>query len=309
MAMATAAAEPATAAAGPVGAALRAAVDLLQTSGSPSPRLDAELLVAHALGRERSWVIAHPEATFGDTAAARLGEWVARRAAGEPVAYIRGYKEWLSLRIGVDRRVLIPRPETEVLAEAAIAELRGRIARAGGGRPVVGRDVGTGSGALAVAIGVALRGALHEGTLCLEASDSSPAALEVAAANLAGHGLERLVRVIEADLVEDVDAWRQLDVMVANLPYVPSDEVDRLPVAASFEPREALAGGADGLDVIRALVERVPNAVAGGGVALLEIGAGQASAVRGLAQRVGVRAAGSFYDLAGVERVVRLERG
>ncbi len=130
------------------------AAKALGAAGSPSPRLDAELLVSHAFGRDRTWLHAHPEARLEGADEARLRGWVERRAAGEPIAYIRGFKEWLSLRIATDRRALIPRPETELLAEAAIDEIAARLVR--DDEPIAVWEVGTGSGAVAVALGVAV---------------------------------------------------------------------------------------------------------------------------------------------------------
>ena len=307
MAPATAAAEPTTA---PLGEVVRTVTERLRAAGSPSPRLDAEVLAAHALGTERAWVVAHPEAALPDAPAAALEAAVARRATGEPVAYIRGYKEWRSLRIAVDPRVLIPRPDTELLAEAAIEMLTRRVSERSlaASDHVVAWDVGTGSGALAVAMGLPLRDALRDGRLRLVASDRSRDALDVAATNLAAHGLTCSVELVEADLIGAAGA-AEIDVVVANLPYIPTDEVDRLPVAASFEPTVALDGGVDGLDPIRALVSRLPTALASTGVALLEVGAGQAPAVVEIARGAGLAAETPLRDLAGVERVVALHRG
>lgn len=291
-----------------VASVLRLAGELLRDSGSPSPRLDAEVLLAEALGRDRAWVLAHPEAPVPSDVRVGLDRWLARRASGEPIAYIRGVKEWLSLRIAVDHRVLIPRPETELLAEAAIDELRRRLDTGGPDRPIVAWEVGTGSGAVAVAIGLACREALEAGTLRLIASDNSPEALAVAAENLATHGLAGRIQPVVADLLGSEAALTRPDVVVANLPYIPSDEVDRLPVAASFEPRAALDGGPDGLDVLRRLIAQLADRLTTDGVALLELGAGQAGQVRELAAARRLEVERAMQDLAGVERVVRLVR-
>ncbi|MGH2428037.1 MAG: peptide chain release factor N(5)-glutamine methyltransferase [Candidatus Limnocylindria bacterium] len=289
-----------------VGAALTAATNRLRESGSPSPRLDAELLVAHAAGRDRAWLLAHPEATVTTDASASLEGWLARRAAGEPIAYIRGFKEWLSLRIRTDARALIPRPETELLAEAAIAEAARRLAR--DDAQITAWDLGTGSGALAVALALRFRVALQLGRFRLTASDWSPDALELGAENLAAHGVEPLVTLACADLLEPAgSSLPRPDLIVANLPYVEAAEVNEAAGSLAHEPRMALNGGADGLDLVRRLLADVPKRVAPGATLLLEIGAGQADAVRELAP------AGASVqmqaDLAGVERVVRIEVG
>ena len=126
------------------GRVVASAAARLRDAGSPSPRLDAELLVAHALGRDRAWLMAHPDAPLEPDAADTVAGWVERRAAGEPVAYLRGHKEWFSLRVTTDARALIPRPETELLAESAIAEIAERLTR--DDAHVVAWDVATGGG-------------------------------------------------------------------------------------------------------------------------------------------------------------------
>lgn len=285
-------------------AAVRAAAQLRE-AGSPTPRLDAELLVAHAFGRDRAWLLAHPEAPVNDEAADQLDGWVSRRAQGEPIAYIRGFKEWFSLHVRTDRRALIPRPETELLVEAAIAEIVERLAR--DTRPISVWEVGTGSGAVILALALRFRTAVALGRIRLVASDASPDALELAAENLAAHGVAGLVSLACADLLEPAGRTLPLpDVAVANLPYVASDDVDERGGSLRYEPRGALDGGRDGLDVVRRLVEQLPRQMAEDGVALLEIGAEQAPAIVELALPGTLV---SFApDLAGIERVVRIAR-
>ena len=293
-----------------VGAAVREAAERLRASGSPTPRLDADVLAAHVLGRDRAWLIAHDEAPMPAEAAADLARRVERRAAGEPVAYIRGFKEWLSLRILTDARALIPRPETELLAEAAMAEIAERLAtRAQHERPLVAWDVGTGSGCVAVALGLRFCGAVSQGRLRLIASDVSRDAVGLASANLAAHELTTVVELVASDLLAAVDGGFPLpDVVVANLPYIPHDEVPLLPVAASFEPLDALDGGIGGLELVGALIAQLPERLAPGGCALLEIGAEQLPDVRAEAAFRGLTVDRTFTDLAGVERVVRVTR-
>lgn len=286
-----------------------AATERLRAAGSPSPRLDAELLVAHAFGRDRTWLHSHPAAQLEATELAALAGWLERRAAGEPVAYIRGYKEWLSLRIATDARALIPRPETELLAEAAMGEIAARLVR--DDAPIAAWEIGTGSGAVAVALGLRFRQALALGRLRLGASDISAEALELAAENLAAHGLSGLVSLGCGDLLDPpvLPAPQQPDVLLANLPYLTSTEVAGGFGSLRFEPSIALDGGADGLEQLRRLLSLLPARLADGGVALLEIGQGQADGVRSLVSDLPMVAdVSALPDLAGIERVIRIAR-
>jgi release factor glutamine methyltransferase len=291
---------------------LRIAVDRLRQAGSESPRLDAELLLAHAIGTDRTVVIAHPEAIVSDGAAERYEEGLARRSAGEPVAYIRGFKEFHGLAFAADPRALIPRPETERLVQLAEAEVLYRLTaapRPRGTPPIRVADVGTGSGAVAVSLAVALRrrGAFNE--IEVLGTDDSPDALDLARENAVGHAVADRVRFVEADLLPPVIAT-PFDVILANLPYIPSATLPTLPVAASFEPKMALDGGPDGLAVIGRLIARLPDALADGGVALLEIGSGQADAVEAVVRReLPGWPSAIEHDLAGQPRVARIERG
>ena len=284
-----------------VGEAVATASARLREAGSPTPRLDAELLVAFLADRDRAWLLAHPESGF--EAASALEVLVERRVTGEPIAYLRGFKEWRSLRIRTDARALIPRPETEQLVDAAVAELADRLAR--DDAPIVAWDVGTGSGAIAVALALRFRASLALGRVRLVASDGSPDALELAAENLAAHGVSELVDLACADLLEPAGSTLPApDVVVANLPYVSSAEVAAGAGSLAHEPASALDGGRDGLDVVRRLLGDLPGRVAGGATILLEIGAGQASEVAALAP-VGASVSVAA-DLAGIDRIVRI---
>jgi release factor glutamine methyltransferase len=278
----------------------RAAV-ALRDGGSPTPRLDAEVLLAHVLGTDRSWLHAHPEAAVEP---AGFDALVDRRRDGEPIAYLRGFKEWRSLRIRTDSRALVPRPETELLLDQAIAEIVRRMAR--DREPIVAWEVATGTGAVAVALALRFREALALGRLRLIASDLSPDALELAAENLEGHGVASLVDLACADLLEPAGATLpRPNVVVANLPYVPSDEVRAPGRGLDHEPLIALDGGPDGLSIFRRLFDMAAERVAPGGTLLLEIGAGQADVLRPMA---GPSASVAVErDLAGMERVVRIE--
>jgi release factor glutamine methyltransferase len=283
----------------------------LADAGSETSRLDAELLVGHAFGRDRTWLHAHPDAPLDPESRAALEEWVERRARGEPVAYIRGYKEWFGLRVAADPRALIPRPETELLAESAIAEIAARLVR--DDRSLLAWDVATGSGAVALALALRFRTAIALGRVRLIASDISADALELASENLAAHRAASLATVVLGDLLDELDGGidppRALDLVTANLPYVTSAEVLLRVGSHAFEPRLALDGGADGLDVMRRLMAQLPDRLAPGGVALLEVGAGQARAVRAMAESIPSPTAITLLpDLSGTERVVRIAR-
>jgi release factor glutamine methyltransferase len=282
------------------------AADALRAANIPSPRLDAELLVGHAFGRDRAWLHAHPDAELGRSEVAALDGWVERRASGEPIAYIRGFKEWLSLRIATDARALIPRPETELLAEAAIDEVASRLVR--DDAAVQAWEVATGSGAIALAMALRFRTAIALGRLQLAASDVSAEALELAAENLEAHGVGGMVTLACGDLLEPAAVpGGRTDLLVANLPYLTSAEVAAGTGSLAWEPGRALDGGADGLDLLRRLVASLPAAMADGGVALLEIGQGQAPSVRELVAQLPVDTSVTILaDLAGIERVVRV---
>jgi release factor glutamine methyltransferase len=291
------------------GSLVTTATERLRAAGSPTPRLDAELLVAHAFGRDRTWLVAHPDAPLDGTAATQLAAWLERRADGEPVAYIRGFKEWLSLRVLTDRRALIPRPDTELLAQAAIDEIATRLAR--DSEPIAAWEVATGSGAITLALALRFRTSLALGRLRLAASDIAPEALELASDNLAAAGVSGLVALGCGDLLDPpvLPAPLEPNVVIANLPYLTTEEASADEGSLRYEPRSALDGGTDGLDLIRRLLAQLPNRLAPGGTAVLEIGAGQANAVRALVAALPMGASvATLPDLAGIERVVRVDR-
>jgi release factor glutamine methyltransferase len=253
--------------------ALGAALDALTAAGCHTPRLDAEVLIADALGVNRGALVADPEMAVPGSAARLIGERVRRRVAREPVAYILGRKGFRRVEVLVDRRVLIPRPETELLVEVALELPAGASVH----------EVGTGSGAVALAL-------LDERPdLVVTASDASSPAVDVARANAARLGLPLDVRVARG-LPEGARGM-----VLANLPYVREDEWASLqPEIVRYEPREALVGGADGLDAIRELVAACPS----GTHMALEHAPAQAEAVRAL-----LRDSETRRDLAGHDRV------
>jgi release factor glutamine methyltransferase len=270
-------------AAGIVRDAISAAVDALAAAGVETPRLDAELLLAEAMGVERASLAADPDGGVSPPAAREFGAMMRRRLRREPVAYVLGRKGFRYLELGVDRRALVPRPETELLVEVAL-ELR----------PATVLDVGTGSGAVALAIADELP------RCSVTATDASPRALELAAENASRLGLAERVRFLEGS-VPDGESF---ELTVANLPYITEADLALLaPEIREWEPREALLGGADGLEAIRGLVPRV-----GSGVLALEVGEGQAGEVGEMMRRSGFADVETRHDLAGIERVVRGSR-
>jgi release factor glutamine methyltransferase len=298
-----------------------AAAGELRALGMDTPRLDAELLLAMAIGVDRTAVVAHHDAPVGADAERSFRAALARRLAGEPIAYIRGLREFHGIALSVDARALIPRPESEALVDLAIAEVMRRL---GGGastsaagsadgpaaeaRPLRVADVGTGSGALAIAIAAGLRSRrVPADAVSILATDISPAALELARENAVGHGLGDWLRFAEADLLPGDET--RFAVIVANLPYIPSGDLSTLPAAVRHEPMLALDGGPDGLRLIDRLLGRLPAALAPGGTAALEIGADQGvTAAERIAERLPGWPTRIEADLAGLPRVAVVER-
>ncbi|MDQ3552939.1 MAG: peptide chain release factor N(5)-glutamine methyltransferase [Chloroflexota bacterium] len=266
-----------------VGDLLRSATESLRAAGSESARLDAELLLGHALHVERTTVMAHPGVVVTKDRRAAFDALVERRSQGEPVAYLRGIKEFYGVALSVDRRALIPRPETERLVELALEHVREVVAgapRDADAAPLRIWDVGTGSGAIAIALAVSLERRGYAEAVTILATDRSGEALALALENAVAHGVADTVGFAKADLLALDGATMPTDVVLANLPYVPTADLAALPVAAGFEPVEALDGGPDGMSLIRRLLAQLPSALTGRGVALLEIGSPQAEAAR-----------------------------
>ncbi|HET8955854.1 MAG TPA: peptide chain release factor N(5)-glutamine methyltransferase [Solirubrobacterales bacterium] len=269
--------------------ALAASVDALAAAGVEDPRLDAELLLGEAMGCGRAALVADGGMEVPAPAARSFGEMVRRRLRREPVAYILGRKGFRDIELAVDRRVLIPRPETELLVDLAV-ELN----------PASVLDVGTGSGAIALAVADELPGC------AVTATDTSPGALEVARANAERLGLADRVRFLEGTLPEG----ETFDLVLANLPYVAERDWPTLqPEVTQWEPREALLAGPDGLDVYRALIPGSAglfHRYAGqrAGALAVEVGEEQADAVGEVMRDAGFGAIEVRRDLAGIDRVV-----
>ncbi len=293
-----------------VGELLNSGTARLRASGSESARLDAELLLGWAIGAGRTTVIAHPGAPVGADAAATYEAALTRREKGEPVAYLRGIKEFYGLAFATDSRALIPRPETEVLVEAAEREVARRLIsepRPAGTPNLRVVDVGTGSGAIAIALATLLRRRRMLPEVMLLAVDSSAAALSLARENAVAHAVADAISFLEGDLLPSDEA--PFDLILANLPYIPSGDMDGLPVAASFEPRVALDGGPDGLDVVKRLLAALPGALAPSGTALLEVGFDQGPAVEAEVARLpGAWRCRIQADLSGLPRLAWVER-
>jgi release factor glutamine methyltransferase len=269
---------PETVAAVSVASALARGTALLAGAGCDTPRLDAELLLGSALGVNRSRLVLDSAAVLDRDRLERFHALLSRRAAREPIAYILGVKEFRRISLAVDRRVLIPRPETELLVEVGLT--------LAGGAQVV--DVGTGSGAVALALKE------ERPDLSVVGTDVSADALVLARENALRLGLD--VVFVEADLL---GGGLTSDAVLANLPYV-AEGAELEPEIASYEPRSALFGGRDGLDVIRRFTEMLD----GVSVAALEVGFDQASAVVALLEGAGFESVSRVRDLAGHERVV-----
>ena len=263
----------------------------LAAAGSDSPGLEARLLLAHGLAAPMADLIGHPERVLPEAAKGAFAGLVARRVAGEPIAYITGRKEFWSLDFEVDRATLIPRPETEVLVETALGLLADRA------RPWTLLDLGTGSGCILLALLSELPNARGLGV------DIAAPAIARARANAGRLGLaERAVWC--------VGDWGQalqgpFDLVVANPPYIAAGEWAELPRdVAAFEPVPALLAGADGLDAYRRMIPDLPRLLAPEGLAIIEIGATQAAKIAALSRENGLQVVDIKADLAGRPRCV-----
>jgi release factor glutamine methyltransferase len=274
---------------------LAAATTLLRTVSS-TPRLDAELLLAHVLDWSRAHLLAEQSYIPGADHIAVFQQLTQRRAHGEPVAYLVGYRSFYGLDLLVDRRVLVPRPETELLVELALGLIRERPAATTHTAPAYYiADVGTGSGAIAVALAVHLPG-VH-----IYATDISEVALEVARANVECHGVGEQVTLLHGDLLTPMP--RKVDLIISNPPYTILAEIDA--DVREHEPHLALDGGPDGLAVYRRLLAEAPAWLVPGGSMLMEIGATQATAVSALAHTMFPLSQVTVHrDLAGHNRIL-----
>jgi release factor glutamine methyltransferase len=266
-----------------------------QLAGTEEYALAARILLAHVLDCSTTDLFIHPERTLDADHRARYGALIARRAQHEPVPYLTGHQAFLDLDLSVDARVLIPRPETERLVEQAIEDARCWP------QPWIA-DVGTGSGAIAISL------ARHVPGATVWAIDASSDAIEVARENAQRHGVAGRITFRAGELLGPLPG--PVHLIVANLPYVSTDEYAALPDGIRrYEPRQALLGGADGLDAIRALLRTAGTYLVEDGIVLLEIGATQGSATVELARAAMPGAAVSVIaDEGGRDRIVRIDR-
>jgi release factor glutamine methyltransferase len=265
-----------------------------QLEGTGEATLAARMLLAHVLGCSTTDLFVHPERVLTQAERSTYDRLVARRARHEPVAYILGHRPFFDLDLLVDRRALIPRPETEHLVERAI-----QLGRRWHSSHIV--DVGTGSGAIAVCL------ATHLPYAHVFATDLSEDALQLAQENARRHGVQERITVLHGDLLAPLSTPAHL--VVANLPYVSEREYAALPPdIQDYEPRCALVAGQDGLDAIRALLDTAPSHLTTDGALLLEIGAAQGQAVAGLARRAFPQAQiAVLQDYAGQDRLVQID--
>jgi release factor glutamine methyltransferase len=277
-----------------IGRLLSWTTDFFQQKGVESARLEAQLLLAHALGCKRMDLYTRYEEEPSEAERKQFRELVQQRVKGRPVAYILGRKEFFSLEFEVGPAVLVPRPDSEWLVTATL-ELVKPIAE-----PSV-LDVGTGSGCLAIAVAVRHKGAR------VTAIDISPEALAVAGRNASKHGVAERVRFLQGDLLAPLGPEELFDVLLSNPPYIPSGEVAGLePEVRDHEPRLALDGGVDGFAVFERLLAEAPAHLKPGGHLLVETGAAQEARARErLARHPGYELGPTIHDLAGHPRVLR----
>jgi release factor glutamine methyltransferase len=300
-----------------VRAALKEAIARLRAGKVPSDTLAAELLLMHALGRDRTWLYTHPERQIDPAAADAYFKLIARRAAGEPTQYLTGKQEFWGLEFEVTPAVLIPRPETEHVVEVALERLGERgikiNMKTGAPNPALYiADIGTGSGCLAVALAQELPHAE------IVATDISAPALEVARRNAEKHAVAGRIQFLEANLLERVFHKSQasnheprfFDLVVSNPPYIAHADAASLPVEVRHhEPHSALFGGATGVEIYAQLIQQAGELLDRGGILVLELGHDSADAVRKMfhAERRWANVS-LTNDLAGIPRVIAAER-
>jgi release factor glutamine methyltransferase len=274
---------------------IRWATDDFRGRGIDAPRLDAEVLLAFALDTTRMQLIIDAKRPLGEAELTCFRDLVKRRRKKEPVAYVRGVREFYGRNFKVDRRVLVPRPDTETLVEVALKRTTHLS------MSMRALDLCTGSGCVAITLG------RERATSRIYATDISADALDVARKNALRLGAYN-VAFVEGDLFAPVNAFAgrvRFDVITANPPYIPHAEIDTLmPDVRDFEPHLALDGGADGLDLIRRIVTDAPRFLAANGVLAMEVGAGEAGPVQELFEARGFTSVSATRDYGRIERVV-----
>jgi release factor glutamine methyltransferase len=267
---------------------------------TPKPRLDAQVLLSHVMDVERTTLYTYPERLLTEEQEQQFSQLIERRKLGEPIAYLTGHKEFFGLDFLVDRRVLIPRPETELLVETALNIIREQLA---GARVPVVADIGTGSGIIPISL------AVQEPRLpYLYASDISSDALAVARLNCQRHVVEERVRLLQGDLLTPLP--EPIDLLTANLPYVGTDEMEELtPEVHAYEPHLALFSGRQGLDAMRRFFTEAqqPGKLRPDAVMLLEIGYQQRELLSDLLSELWPHATVTFTkDYAGWDRLLQI---
>jgi release factor glutamine methyltransferase len=274
---------------------LERSVKRLAAAGLTSPREDAELLLATVLGRTRAFLLAHPEFPVTVAAMRRFSRWIERRSDSYPIQYLRGRQEFFGREFFVDERVLIPRPETELVVEVVLDLLKGTS------RPRV-LEIGAGSGCIAVTL------ACERPEARIVATDVSPAALAVARHNADRHGVRPRVSFVEGRTVQPVEAGQRFDLIVSNPPYVALGDPRVTPEVARWEPRAALFAGETGLEIHREILAEAAPLLRAGGRLVLEIGESQRAGVVRAAREQGWALAALFRDLARIERCLVFSR-
>ena len=268
----------------------------LAANGVTEPRLEASSLLGHATSRDRAFIITHADDALTPEELETLRSLVARRAAGEPLQYLTGHQEFFKLDFEVSPEVLIPRPETEIIVEVALEFL--------GDKPApIFADIGTGSGCIAISLLNELSAARAVAT------DASPAALRVAQRNADRHAVTDRLTLIESDCFSALDPVGKFDLIVSNPPYVSDRELETIQREVRYEPRAALAGGPDGLDVIRTLLREAPSFLRSDSHFVFEVGFGQDLTVEQLIDREVWDLIEIRRDLQSVPRTVILRKG
>ncbi len=284
--------------------AIQEAEARLRKSGVPDPRLDAELLLRHVLGKDRAWLLAHLRDVLERGPRAEYDALVQRRAAREPVQYIMGAQEFWGLPFAVAAGVLIPRPETELIIERTLRDLRARQETAG--QPLI-IDLCTGSGCIAVSIAHELPEARFFAT------DASEAAIGIARENARRNNVADRIRFLIGDLFEplrELDLAGQVDVIASNPPYIAAADRDALqPEVRDHEPSMALFAGPEGTEFHARVIDNAPEFLAPGGLLIMEMGIGQAEALSEMVRKSGAFGTPEILkDLAGIDRVIAAKR-
>lgn len=275
--------------------AISAGVAKLKAAGVADPRNDANLLAMHVIKRDRTFLLTHGEATLSPDQLDLYRSLIERRGSGEPLQYITGHQEFFKLDFETSPDVLIPRPETELIVEIGMELLKGKA------RPFIA-DIGTGSGCIVISL-------LHElRQTRAVATDVSTAALAVASRNAGHYEVSDRLRLIESDLFSGLESNELFDLIVSNPPYVPTADLEGLQREVSREPQNALDGGADGLAVIRRLLNEAPVFLRARGYLVFEIGFDQAESVKRIIDSAAWELIDVRRDLQGFPRTVVLRK-